>query len=240
MKTSIWVDLLKWLELLNLEHRGLVRKQLLNAIKRGCFIFGALMILGCSSDSASDPEDEINQTAEGTVAELRKFYNDSFVDTMISLGFQIHQGKTPPDLSGSYLITPFVLNASNIPGDEDNIGEGIGQYQADFSNQNNSLLSLDFLGTSGAGLQQDEGPGSFVIGSNGAFGVFAKTTTTVGSSTAITAVAISGKLTENGIEDVQFFGAMLDDQGDPQKIFIENNSGRLYIDGDGEAEKVSM
>jgi len=212
---------------------------LFNRARTYYVILGSLFVLGCSSDTVNEVDEEVFATSEGTIAELRKFYNDGFVDTMISLGFKVNEGKTPPNLGGSFLITPFVLNASNIDGDQDNIGEGSGDYQATFSNQNNDMLSIDFLGNSNSGQQLDEGNGSFVIGSNGSFGVFAKTTTKLGSSTAVTAVAISGTLTATGIENVQFFGAMLDDNGDPQKIFIENNSGRMYIDGDGLAEKVS-
>ena len=156
---------------------------------------------------------------------------------MVALGFKVNIGNSPPNLSGSYSINPFVLENSNIAGDSDNIGEGTGEYIATFTNQNNSMLSIDFSGGSDTGVQTDVGKGSFITGSSGAFTVYAKTTTQIGSTPAVTAVVISGIITANGIEDVQFFGAMLDDKGDPQDTYIANNSGRLFIDGDGLASK---
>ena len=194
-----------------------------------------LFFVGCSKD-ADDPDQEIVNTV-GSMEELRSFYNDSFVNAMTTIGFTIYLGDSPPSLGGSYLIDPFVLEDSTIPGDEDNIGEGTGNYQITFSNQDNLTLTIDFVGMGDS--QVDEGNGSFVTGANGKFSVFAKTTTQLGSVSAITAVAISGTLTANGIENVNFFGAMLDDMGDPKNTFIENNAGRFYLDGDGNSPKVS-
>ena len=44
---------------------------------------------------------------------------------------------------------------------------------------------------------------------------------------------MSGKVTEGGIMDYEFINLMLDDNGDPQDVWIENNTGRLLIDSDG-------
>ncbi|UII79555.1 hypothetical protein [Flagellimonas sp. CMM7] len=197
-----------------------------------CFIF---LFIGCSNDS--DDNNQVIVNSNGSIEELREYYNASFVNAMVAIGFTINQGNTPPSLDGSYLIDPFVLEDSTIPGDEDNIGEGTGNYQITFSNQDNTALTIDLVGT--GGNQVDEGNGSFVTGTNGKFSVFAKTTTQLGSANAVTAVAISGTLTADGIDNVNFFGAMLDDKGDPQNIFIENNAGRFYLDGDGNSPKVS-
>ena len=192
-------------------------------------------VIGCSNDDEGTEVIAIN--SEGSMQEVRSFYNDGFVDTMEALGFKINLGAAPPSLNGSYLISPFVLENSNIESDSDNIGQGTGEYQATFSNQENSTLSIDFSGGSETGVQTDIGKGSFITGSNGAFTVYAKTITQIGSSPATTAVVVTGIITSNGIEDVQFLGAMLDDNGDPQGVYIANNSGRLYNDGDGLASK---
>ncbi|MGB5819971.1 MAG: hypothetical protein WBG90_10850 [Saonia sp.] len=191
--------------------------------------------VACSKDDDGNEIAVLN--SEGSMEEVRNFYNDSFVDTMVSLGFKVNVGNTPPSLGGTYLINPFVLENSNIPSDSDNLGEDRGEYLTTFSNQNNDNLTIDFSGVSGSGGQTDEGNGSFVTGANGTFTVYAKTTTQLGSAPATTAVVISGVITSSGIENVQFFGAMLDDNGDPQGVYISNNSGRIFIDGDGLASK---
>ena len=207
----------------------------INLLKSSMIVLLGAAIMGCSSDDGGNEPDVIN--SEGSIQEVRSFYNDDFVDAMVALGFKVNIGNSPPNLSGAYSINPFVLENSNIAGDSDNIGQGTGEYIATFSNQNNSSLSIDFSGGSDTGVQTDVGKGSFITGSNGAFTVYAKTTTQIGSTPAVTAVVISGIITANGIEDVQFFGAMLDDNGDPQSTYIANNSGRLFIDGDGLASK---
>jgi len=202
------------------------------------FIVSVLLIfifLSCSSDDSGTEIMVLN--SEGSLEEVKAFYNDGFVDAMLSLGFKVNLGNTPPNLSGTYSISPFVLSASNIAGDADNIGEGTGEYKPTFSNQNNNALTIDFSGGSGSGAQTDVGSGSFITGSNDSFTVYAKTVTQIGSVPATTAVVITGTITPNGIEDVQFFGAMLDDNGDPQETYIPNNSGRLFIDGDGLASR---
>ncbi len=206
-------------------------------INRSLLLFATFLLLaGCSKDN-DDNDDPISVNSMGSIQELRDFYNESFVNAMTTIGFTIHLGNSPPSLGGSYLIDPFVLEDSTIPGDEDNIGQGTGNYQVTFSNQDNSKLTIDMVGLGGS--QVDEGNGSFVTGANGKFSVFAKTTTQLGSASAITAIAISGTITEEGISNVHFFGAMLDDKGDPQNTFIENNAGRFYLDGDGLSPKVS-
>lgn len=198
-----------------------------------------IVLVGCSKSDDGGGDEPLIINSKGSMEELRKFYNDKFVDTMIGLGFRVNLGNSPPSLEGSYLIDPFILEASNINGDEGSIGADKGEYGPNFTNQDNKTLTIDYYGRSGSGQQIDTGNGSFIMGNNGAFAVFAKTITRLGSVEAVTVVAVSGNLTANGIEDIQFLGAMLDDKGDPQNTFIANNSGRLYIDGDGTASKIS-
>lgn len=198
-------------------------------------ILFSLFFLGCSKEDNDDNPTEDNST--GSIQELRDFYNDDFVNAMVAIGFTINQGDNPPSIDGSYLIEPFVLENSTIPGDEDKIGQGTGDYQITFSNQNNEKLTIDLAGK--GGNQIDEGNGSFITGTNGRFSVFSKTATQIGGTNAVTAVAVSGTLTADGIDNINFFGAMLDDKGDPQNILIENNAGRFYLDGDGKSPRVS-
>lgn len=197
-------------------------------------VYGILVVCllwACSKDETSpDPQN----LPQGSLEELRSFYTDEFVDAMVAIDFNINTGNTPPNIEGSFLISPVLLSESTVEGDT-LVGNTLPDYLLTFSNQDNESLTIDFEGFQGA--QEDDGSGSFVTGSNGAFAVYAKTTTQALSSTAETAIAISGVLTSEGIENIQLFGAMLDDNGDPQDIFIANNTGRLLIDSDGLAAK---
>jgi len=44
-------------------------------------------------------------------------------------------------------------------------------------------------------------------------------------------------VTENGIENAEDAIIMLDNNGNPNGTFIENGKGRLFEDGDGNAER---
>lgn len=193
-----------------------------------------LLLSGCSTD---DPSDAPKILPQGSMQELRSYYSDAFVDAMVSLGFNLNLGDVPPDIQGVFDISPFILQESTISKDSSLIGNQYNDYVLQFSNQDNDLLTIDLKGLQGS--LTDVGNGSFIVGSDNTFAVYTKTTTTDSDGTypRETAIAISGTLTPNGIEDLQFYGAMLDDHGDPEDRLIENNTGRLFVDGDGLSSK---
>ncbi|MEM9680156.1 MAG: hypothetical protein AAF901_07510, partial [Bacteroidota bacterium] len=66
------------------------------------------------------------------------------------------------------------------------------------------------------------------------FTVFVKMNSQIGGFPVDSAVAISGTITANGINNVIVAFLMIDDRGDPQDVYIvENNQGRVFTDGDG-------
>tara|TARA_R110002073_G_scaffold72537_1_gene177518 strand:- start:516731 stop:517390 length:660 start_codon:yes stop_codon:yes gene_type:complete len=204
-------------------------------VMQNLFVVTLLLIVvtACSSDDDNDSQTTI--FTNGSMQELRAFYNDGFVDALVNLGFTFNLGNTPPNIEGTYIIDPFILDSTTDPSRMGHEGEDFGSHIPSFSNQNNNELTIDYLGQSGGGGQTDIGKGSFIMGSNGAFSVFTKNNTKIGNITAITAVVISGFIASNGIEDIQFVGAMLDNKGN--QILIDNNTGSLYVDGDGFATK---
>lgn len=197
-------------------------------------ILAVCLFWGCSQDDSSSVPEVL---PEGTVQELRSYYSDSFVDAMLALDFNLNLGNTPPNIEGEFEVSPFILQKSTVVKDSNLIGNQYNTYTLEFSNQDNDLLTVDLKGSQGSLM--DVGDGSFVVGANNAFAVYTKTTTTDSNGTypRETAIAISGTLTPNGIENLQFYGAMLDDNGDPDDRLIENNTGRLFIDGDGLSSK---
>lgn len=188
------------------------------------------LILCFTFSSCSDDEDSGTSEFDGSIESVEDFFNPEVIDAFQELGFTINTGNNPPQiLEGSYLASPFVLQESSVTGD--NIGSTFSNYIFEFSNQNNGTLTIDFVGS--ASIQEDIGYGSFISGSNDSFSVFLKITSTYQGATAEFAYAMSGKVTEGGIMDYEFINLMLDDNGDPQDVWIENNTGRLLIDSDG-------
>ncbi|MGI9549681.1 MAG: hypothetical protein ACR2MT_00665 [Aurantibacter sp.] len=199
-------------------------------------------LIGCSKDESFKEPDMINPLEpQGNLVdpleEIKDYYSVEFVDGMINLGFEINLGNNPPDLEGSYAIDPFVMYASSVEGEEGLVGNSFKEYVMTFSNQDNGSRTLDYSGQ--GALEVDEGTGAFIIGNNGAFTMYTKAVSQIGNFTADIAVAVSGTLTAEGIENVQIYGAMLNDHGDPENVYIENNKGRIFVDGDGLASRQS-
>ncbi len=192
-------------------------------MKRIILLLISVLVFGCSSDD--DSTDEF----DGSLESIEDFFTPELVDALNDLGFEINTGNTPPNIEGSFLMSPFELQASNIPSDQ--IGIVISDYLASFVNQNSNALTIDFMGQGGS--QTDVGNGSFVAGNGNQFTVLLKITSQIGSVPVDTAFAISGVVSDDGIEDMQTAGLMLDDKGDPEGVYIENNQGRVFFDSDG-------
>lgn len=203
-------------------------------------VLASLLFIGvaaCSKDGALKEPDKINPLENpqgnllGSLEEIENFYTVEFVDALMEMDFNINLGNTPPNLEGSYLISPFILEDSTVEADSTLIEAQFQDYLATFSNQDNSNLTIDLQGTQAS--QTDTGSGSFITGANASFTVYAKTISFQGTTSATTAIAISGTRSPNGIINTQFFGGMIDNNGNLQDLWIENNTGRLIIDGDG-------
>ncbi|HZW77351.1 MAG TPA: hypothetical protein VFF21_03475, partial [Flavobacteriaceae bacterium] len=85
----------------------------------------------------------------------------------------------------------------------------------------------------------DVGDGSFISGDGNKFTVYLITATESDTYRADTAIVISGKIENDGIHDIQLGFFMKDNYGNPGGNFIGNNEGRIIVDGDGLAEKIS-
>ncbi|WCO00596.1 hypothetical protein [Psychroserpens ponticola] len=183
------------------------------------------MLFSCSGD---DDAAEIANQFDGSLESVEEFFTPELVDALLDLGFIINTGDNPPNIEGVYFSSPFILEASTVPSDF--VGQSFADYTSEFSNQDNGSLTIDFNGM--GGNQTDVGFGSFVSGDGNAFSVYLKNTGTIGTYSADTAIAISGRMTEDGIEDFKLAALMLDDNGDPESVYIENNTGRLIYDSD--------
>jgi hypothetical protein len=169
----------------------------------------------------------------GLTHEINEFIPDSVINTMISLGLPINTGNTPDELEGTYLVTPFILSNSNVPGD--NSGYQFMDLEVtlyDF-NRRDLTIKVDYVN----GPESGTGLGSFIVGENEKFSVFANFETTAYDSDASMAMVFSGKLDENGITDFYFANFMLDNYGNEFGYWIGNGQGRVVYDSDGFSER---
>lgn len=199
-------------------------------LKLASLLFLFVMItISCSDDDETTTSDQF----DGSIESIEDFFNSDIIDSLNELGFTFNTGNNPPTIDGEFLASPFILQNSTVIGDVN--GHLFNDYLINFFDQNLENLTLNF--TSQNGNQSSEGFGSFVSGSNNSFSVFLKANSSLQGQTAKFAYAISGEMTSTGITNFQFANLMLDDNGDPAGVWIENNTGRLIIDSDGFSPK---
>ncbi|QCX01638.1 hypothetical protein FGM00_16530 [Aggregatimonas sangjinii] len=193
----------------------------------GCCLLVAFY--SCDKNDDSETTDEF----DGSIRSVENFFTPELVKALTDLGFELNEGNTPPNLEGTYLISPLQLNATTV--ETDQIGSIFSDYTATITNQNNEKLTIDFNGEGGG--QIDNGFGSFISGTENKFSIYLKLTIQIGNEPAESAYALSGTITDDGISEAQMAILMLDDKGDVEEVYIENNTGRLFTDGDGFSPK---
>jgi hypothetical protein len=150
-------------------------------------------------------------------------------------GVPVYTGNTPPNFEGTYLISPSILEESNI--EDDPIGEQFADVYITFSNQNNSNQTVDIEYLQMNSVSKGIG---YFIGTGNSFTVFVRIVTSdehghLCSSTQV----YSGSLISDSIKDFYLSLVMTDDGGDPDDDLIENGDGRLFYDSDGISERTT-
>ncbi|WP_040247774.1 hypothetical protein [Psychroserpens mesophilus] len=195
-------------------------------------------LFNCSSD-----DDSTTVIQEGTLADLKNWANPEIIEAIENQGFIIHEGINPPNIEGSYQISPRVLEATNVSNDFP-IGTTFFRINLMFGEQNNNSLTVNFVGEelnqSGDvhNTQSVENflENSYITGSGNSFTVFFKVTEVNGNGNeARILYAFSGNITEDGIANIQNALFMLNNFGQ-DGIFIANNTGRIFRDSDELAE----
>jgi len=201
--------------------------------------FPVVFTLSCNSGSGSGNASTAptSNNFDGTEPAVTDLYSQEQLDALVALGLTVHLGDTPPNIEGTFLASPALLQSSSVGGDESLIGAQFADALMTFSNQNNESLTVDLLLDEVSIDSQSVGEGSFISGSGSNFTVYFVTETELNNAFADTTVTISGSMTLNGIENAQLALFMLDNRGNLTGEFIENNTGRLLIDGDGFSER---
>jgi len=193
-------------------------------MKKLLLLFAVItLIYGCDEDDQSNPLD-------GSLQSVGVFLTQDVLNSFQGLDFEIYTGKTPPNIEGTFELSPFEVFSSDVPTDE--VGLTIADYYPTFSNQNNMELTLDYMGEGGP--QTDIGIDAYIIGSGQQFTAMIKMVSEIAGLPVDTGVAFSGTMGNDGINDIKVAFFMIDDKGDPFDVYVvENGQGRVFIDGDG-------
>lgn len=212
----------------------------MNQIKILCFVTVVSLLNACGGSSGGGSNDANTVTVTtnftGTRPSVEQIYSESLITSLEMIGLNINLGDNPPNVEGSYLLEPRVLQATTVPVENIEIGVGNGSTTITFSNQNNANLTLDLEANSGSTNVVDTG--SFISGSGNLFTVYFVAEVTVDGHTFDSTETYSGVITDGGVQNLQRAIFVLDDRGDPNDGLIPNDTGRLFIDEDGLSVRV--
>lgn len=185
----------------------------------------------CKKDEEPEPQ-QVLVEENGLTKDINELVPADVLAQMEELGMPINRGGSPPDISGVFRAASFILKESNI--ESDFIGFKYPDFRVQFSNYNRFALriNVDYIN----GFEQGSGLGGFIVGEGNDFSVFAEIISERESQKASFAYVISGTMSDNGIEDMHVANFILDDNGDPDEIWIEVGEGRVLYDSDGLSE----
>lgn len=191
------------------------------------FIFASF--ISCSSDDDQVAEEDIQQA-------VRNFVTPKLMSSLKEFGYKFNDGNDQPDISGTFYFSKHILLASNIENDNP-IGSEFQTSTLTFSNLNPEKRTFSFSGIEGSTGSYGDATDTFYSGTGNDFSAYVKFTATTEGEKAIVLLAVSGTITEKGIENAQDAVLMLDNKGNPSGKYIANGQGRLFADEDGLAER---
>jgi len=172
---------------------------------------------------------EVSQVeANGFTPEINALVPDSLIAAMEDLGMPIARGPDPPALEAAFLVSPFVLTASSVPGDSP--GFRFPDYYVEYSRLDPDSLTLDIDWVNGP--SRAEGIGGLIVGEDGRFSIFSTSTATLAGAVATILEVHTGTIGIDGLEDFHTAVFMLDNQGNPGGVFIPEATGRVGRDDD--------
>ena len=153
---------------------------------------------------------------------------------LLMLGIEINHGNNPPNIEGTFFVSPSILVRSNFS-DGFSPGHRFADTRLTFSNQDNARMIVEIDTIQGVGI--GSGINAFITGSGNRFSVFSEDIVTRPDGSSSTAVSIrSGEITPTGIFD--YHRALIMTVESPHTI--RRGQGRLIRDDDGFSERISL
>jgi len=180
----------------------------------------------------------------GLTKEINKIVPDSVLANMMTQGMPINTGNEPPNIEGTYIATPFILESSTVPDDPEE--HTFSDFIITFKNFNSRKLTVEIDYENGP--ETGTGLASFVVGEGNSFSMFCEIKSTqllIFKAEAI--MVITGTMTDTGIENFYVANFMVDNHGNTVPfglldgedfaVWIPNGTGRIVLDSDGFSEK---
>jgi len=186
------------------------------------------LLSGCKKDKEVTPEEEV------FTKEILNIIPKATIDTLRSWGMIINEGKTPPNLAGSYYT-----NNSNCFFDNSSfkrLGKWRGNYTYKFYDQNNEKLTVNIDYTIDGGSDVAKGVGSFISGSGDKFSAFFVTEGVSKGINYKSLTIVSGRKTATGIVDWTDMLRLTQKDPDPTKQLIDVGGTRIFKEDDSLAD----
>lgn len=158
-----------------------------------------------------------------------------YLDSLKKYGLELLTGTNPPNVEGTYLLTPAKLVSSNIPDDfvpghqfRDSKLKLYEQHNADFGIK---LFGLHFLN------ERDESIATAISGSGNKFTVYGKVKATLGSYHSIIAIVISGEKDGQNLKNIKY-GLINIDHSNGSPEVIKEGEARIIEDADFVTERI--
>jgi len=141
----------------------------------------------------------------------------------------IFSGTTPPDISGEYLASPYIITSSSL--ESDVLETKYSDRFIAFIDDNKGNLS--YKGKQGTGSGGSENVVVEIVGKDNSFtAYFVSTGKNKGINTK-TSVVISGTITTYGISNFHYGFILLEKGPDPEDKLLKVNTYRTFKDADG-------
>lgn len=173
----------------------------------------------------------------GLTRGIHKILPDTIYQNMISMGMPVNVGDEPPELEGTYNVSTFVLDSSDVP--EDYSGKVFSDFVITFYDFNPRKLTVKI--TYENGPESGEGIGSYIVGKDNKFSVFCEIKARQLVLYRAEAIfVLTGTIVDGGIEDFYYANFMVDNHGNKLGLWLENGQGRIIYDEDGFSERTDI
>ena len=189
------------------------------------------MLFSCTKNDSSTI---ILLGTESYVDDILDVIPDSLVNTFVQYFGAIPRGYVPPNIEGSFVVTPKQRCYSNVPNWPMSIIEP--NMNLSLTNQHNSVVEISLIEANETFTDT-----VYVIGHDNEFTVYYQENKLIdlveNEAQMKRGIIIKGKMGSDGIKDFMFASIIMEVKGDLYGVLAQRGQFFIYKDGDGLARK---
>ncbi len=180
------------------------------------------IIFSCKKDEEKEDLEQIQQ------AKIVDIIPAKYIDSLNLLGMKVHEGTTPPNVTGIFRLTPMSLISSNISTDV--IGTTYAETKLHLFSQDNSSFDIKMYGKNFVSYN-DTSIVTVVSGNGNKFSVYGKVKATIDGNSAIFGIILSGEFAGGTITKAEY-GIINIDNSNGGTSFIKEGKARVVRETD--------